>query len=274
MPGHTRASYTPTPSSATLKSGTAALPRYVTPVGSVSSSASKAVSFSDSVVAGATGYYPTPAPSFHSVASDYPPTYHSGAPSHASGPPSYHSRTSTHHAGSVRSAHPGPTSSHSSRGHAASTADYGSHYSSSGSTPPPASLAAHPVLSGAAPFSLASPPDYRQFPYHEQAFFPPVNKVCVQVLLRSDVKIKVDVIQPPSPDGLSVEDVVNTLVSALQGDVTNVLPPSSAQGASWRPSRADRSIRVIDVLRNGCVFTRLLPHPQKPATFVLETRAG
>ena len=96
----------------------------------------------------------------------------------------------------------------------------------------------------------------------------------MQVLLKSDVKIKVDVIQPPSPNGLSVEDVVNTLVAALQGDVTNVLPPSSAQGASWRHSRAERSVRVIDVLRNGCVFTRLLPHPQKPATFVLETRAG
>lgn len=112
MPGHTRASYTPTPSSATLKSGTAAIPRYVTPVGSVSSNSSKAVSFNDSVSAGATGYYPTPAPSFHSVASDYPPTYHSGAPSHASGPPSYHSRTSTYHAGSVRSAHPGASQAH------------------------------------------------------------------------------------------------------------------------------------------------------------------
>ncbi|KAI5899941.1 uncharacterized protein SCHCODRAFT_02482328 [Schizophyllum commune H4-8] len=271
MPGHTRAFYTPTPSSATLKSGTAAPQRYVTPVGSVSSSASKAVSFSDSVSAGVTAYYPTPAPSFHSVASDYPPTYHSGALSHAS---SYHSRTSGHHAGPDHSAHSGSTSSHSSRGHAASTADYGSHHSSSSSTPPPAFLAAHPVLSGAAPFSLASPPDYRQLPYHEQAFFPPVSKVCVQVLLKSGVKIKVDVVQPPSPNGLSVGDVVNTLVFALQSDVTNMLPPSSSQDVSWCPSRAERGIRVIDALRNGYVFTRLLPHPQKPATFVLETRAG
>ena len=112
MPGHTRASYAPAPSSATLKSGAAGLPRYVTPVGSVSSNASKAVSFNDSVSAGATGYYSTPVPSFHSVASDYPPTYHSGAPSHASGPPSYHSRTSSHHTGSVRSAHPGASQVH------------------------------------------------------------------------------------------------------------------------------------------------------------------
>ncbi|KAL1741884.1 hypothetical protein HDZ31DRAFT_84527 [Schizophyllum fasciatum] len=275
MPGHTRASCTPPTESAACRSGSAALPRYLTPAGSVSSSSSKAVSFSDSVssVSGQPSRgrtHATPAPSFHSIASDYPPTYRSGAPSdrsdvlsHVSSPPSYHSHDN-HSTHSVRSAHSGSHASH--RSSPIVTSAYAGE------------VAINPALAGAAPFSLLMPPDRRFSPYHEPAFHPSVDQVRVYLPLVTGLSVKVDVVNPrqTSPTGLCVGDVLNALVSALQDSADHMLVqlPPDVQAATRQSLRHRVGLRIIDLLSNGCVFTKLSPHPQRPGAFIMETRAA
>ncbi|TRM61752.1 hypothetical protein BD626DRAFT_537905 [Schizophyllum amplum] len=273
--------YASSSSHANHRLGSAAVPRYVTPTGSVSTTSSKAVSFSSSV--DSAPVHRTPAPSFHSLASDYPPTYREGSSRRSDGSdygsdaPSYHTDVPSYRcAGSVQTTHSGYASTHHPVAVSRSSSSIQSAYAAS-TSPSTTPLAIMPALTGSVPFRLDVPLQAHHLPLKEPAFLPPLHEIDVHVPLITGRTIKFKVPSPGRSSGLTVGDVLNALLNGLHECAKAMMRPTSdeVQAMVWDrmggPVPPER-VRVLHLLPNGYVFAGLVADPRRPRVFFLETR--